>query len=833
MAGLVIERQMRTVGQVIVLVCGLCLAPWVAASEPFVVRDIQLDGLQRVALGAALLHVPVRVGDELSQTQVQRLLRSLSASGHFESVKAYRDGDVLRIVVRERPTIASVIFSGNDDIPNDKLKETLATNNIREGDPLDRSALAGLEQAMEEFYHGVGKYNAKVQSIVTPLPRNRVDLKFVFTEGESAAIRQINIIGNKAFSAEVLQNNFQLKAHVPWWQFMTSDRYEKQKLSGDIETLTTFYRDRGYIRFNVDSTQVSLSPNKEQVYVSLNVTEGEAYKVANVRLAGNLLDKKDQLERLIAIKVGQTYSAADVTMTEDLLSRFLGRFGYAYPKVSAMPEIDDTRKEVNLTVYVEPGSRIYVRRINFFGNHLTKDEVARREMRQMEGTWLSEDLLNTSKTRLNRLGFFESVDYKVNRLQDAPDLVDIDFELKEQQTGQFNAGVGYGTSSGVSFQLGISQNNFLGTGDSLSLQGSRNVYSRTVDLSYRNPYFTVDGVSLGGRLFYQTFNARNANLITYNNDSYGGSLNLGFPINETDRISVGGGYTHNSLSSLDPYDQILRFNALYGNQQNPYDSLDFDTFHGSVGWERNRLNKGIFPTEGYYHNLTYEVTTPAGELQYQKAEYESRIYLPLNRSHSYSLMLRGNIGYGNGYGSTGGRDNLMPFWKNFRAGGVESVRGFSSNTIGPRAIMRTHTAVPGSGNVGAGSGITLPSEYDAVSISSNSLGGNALAAVTVELFVPTPLLDESYNNTVRTSLFFDAGNVWDTEFDYDLYSGLSAEQFAKIDDYSDPGRIRYAAGVSVQWYSPMGPMIFSLARPLKKFKYDESEFFGFTVGRSF
>lgn len=824
---------MRTVGQVVVLVCGLWLAPLAAASEPFVVRDIQLEGLQRVALGAALLHVPVRVGDQLSSAQVQRLLRSLSASGHFESVKAYRDGDTLRIVVRERPTIASVIFSGNEDIEDDKLKETLESNDIREGDPLDRSALAGLEQAMEEFYHGVGKYNAKVQSIVTPLPRNRVDLKFVFTEGESAAIRQINIVGNKVFSDEALQQNFQLKANVPWWQFLTSDRYEKQKLSGDIETLTTYYRDRGYIRFNVDSTQVSLSPNKEQVYVSLNVTEGEPYKVASVRLAGNLLDKKDQLERLIAIKVGQTYSAADVTMSEDLLSRFLGRFGYAYPKVSAMPEIDDERKEVSLTIYIEPGSRIYVRRINFFGNHLTKDEVARREMRQMEGTWLSEDLLDTSKTRLNRLGFFEAVDYKVNRLPDANDLVDVDVELKEQQTGQFNAGVGYGTSSGLSFQLGISQNNFLGSGDSVSLQGTRNVYSRTVDLSYRDPYFTVDGISLGGRLFYQTFDASNANLITYNNDSYGATAQLGFPINETDRINMGVGYTHNALSRLEPYDQILKFYYLYGNEQNPYDDLQFDTFHGSLGWERNRLNKGIFPTDGYYHNATYEVTTPAGDLQYQRAEYESRVYFPLNRSHSFSLMLRGNLGYGNGYGSIGGNDNLMPFWKNFRAGGVESVRGFSSNTIGPRAVMRNHSTVPGSGDVGSGTGIALPSEYDTVEVSSNSLGGNALAAATVELFVPTPFLDESYNSSVRTSLFFDVGNVWDTEFNYDAYSALSADEFAKLDDYSDPARIRYAAGLSVQWYSPMGPMIFSLAKPLKEYQYDENEVFGFTVGRTF
>lgn len=814
------------------LVSGVVGGLWLAqagAAESFVVRDIEIEGLQRVALGAALLHVPVRVGESLDAGKIQKLIRALSASGHFESVQVFRDGDTLLIEVRERPTIASVVFSGNEDIPDDKLQETLSSNNIREGDPLDRSALAGLEKAMEEFYHGVGKYNAKVQAIVTPLPRNRVDLKFVFTEGESAAIRQINIVGNKVFSDEALRQGFELKSNVPWWQFLSSDRYEKQKLQGDIETLTTYYRDRGYVRFAVDSTQVSLAPNKEQVYVTLNVTEGELYKVATIRLAGNLLDKGEQLERLITVKAGQTYSAADVTQTEELISRFLGRFGYAYPKVSTLPEIDDERKEVALTVYVEPGSRIYVRRINFFGNHVTKDEVLRREMRQMEGSWLSEQQLEASKTRLNRLGFFETVDYKVNRLGDAPDLVDVDITVKEQQTGQFNAGVGYGTSSGLSFQLGVSQNNFLGSGDSVSLQGSRNVYQKTVDLSYRNPYFTVDGVSLGGRMFFTQFDASNANLVRYNNDSYGVSVPLGFPINETDRINTGFGYTHNSLSQLEPYDQILKFYYLYGSDQNPNESLEFNTVSLNLGWERNRLNKGIFPTEGYFHNISGEFSVPSGDnLQYFRTEYESRVYFPLNRSHSFSLMLRGNLGYGNGYGQVGGNDNIMPFWKYFRAGGVESVRGFSSNTIGPRAILRNHSTLPAPGG-----SISLPSDEDSVSVSTNSLGGNALATAGIELIVPTPFLDESYNNSVRTSLFFDVGNVWDTEFNYDAYSVLDADELAKIDDYSDPGRIRYSAGIAVQWYSPMGPMIFSLARPLKKFEYDESEVFGFTVGRTF
>ncbi len=816
--------------KVIALSLAMGTAVSVQASTSFVVDDIRIDGLQRVALGAALLHVPVRVGDSVDQVRIAQLIKTLNRSGHFEGIEVFRDGNALVIRVHERATISSIVFSGNKDIPDDKLQDSLSGNGIQVGEPLDRSILSNLEKGLEDFYYGVGKYAAKVRAIVTPLPRNRVDLKFVFTEGKAADIQQINIIGNTVYSNAELRGQFELQDSVPWWNFMGSQRYEKQKLNGDIETLTSFYKDRGYIRFAVDSTQVSLTPDKKGVYITINVEEGQPYTVKEVKLSGNLIGKSEQMNNLIPIVAGSTYSAADVTYTEELLSKYLGRFGYAYPKVNTVPEIDDETHEVKLTMFVEPGQRVYVRRINFYGNHITKDEVLRREMRQMEGAWLSEARLEQSKSRLNRLGYFETAEYAVQRVPGQDDLVDVNFDVKEQQTGSFNAGVGYGTASGLSFQAGIQQKNFLGTGNTVGISASRNVYATSVDLNYTDPYFTIDGVSLSGRMFFSKFDAQNANLINYNNTSYGLTGTLGFPLNEYDRVSLGTGYRHNELSNLDPYDQILKFRDIYGSDDNPDEVMKFDQIEFNLGWNRNKLNRGIFPTKGYMHSVSGMATAPnPNSVQYFKFNYEGRIYFPLTSDHSYSLMFKTELGYGNGYGKHNGHDQILPFWENFRAGGVDSIRGVQTNVVGPRGLVRVPTTVTGPD----GETIVLGPEYDTLEVSSRALGGNAMITGTVELYVPTPFLSEEYNNMVRTSLFFDAGNVWDTEFDYDSYNDLAPSELDKLADYSDPSRIRLTTGIALQWFSPMGPMIFSLATPLKRYPGDDREVFGFTVGQTF
>jgi len=783
----------------------------------FVVRDIQVEGLQRVTLGAALLSLPIRVGDDLNSRLIADAIKQLYASGNYEDVQLYRDGDVLLVKVKERPTISSITFVGNKDIKDEQLQQSLDASDIRLGEPLDRTTLSSIEKGLEDFYYGVGKYSAQVKAIVTPLPRNRVDLKFSFTEGRSAQIRQINIIGNQVFSNEELVNQLQLTADTAWWDLFADQKYQKQKLQGDLETLRSYYLDRGYIRFKAESTQVSITPDKRGVYITINVSEGAQYRLSKVNLAGNLIGKADELEKLIQISPGERYSAADVTAAEERINRFLGRFGYAYPKVTTYPSINDDTKQVELNISVDPGNRVYVRRINFSGNLITKDEVLRREMRQLEGAWLSNRDVEQSKTRLNRLGFFETVNVETNRVPGRDDLVDLDFKVKEQAAGSFNAGIGYGTESGLSLQAGVQQSNFLGTGNKAGINVNTNKYSKNLDINYTDPYFTVDGVSLGMRAYYTDFESSQANIVDYNNTTYGLRGSLGFPVDELNRLDFSMGAERNRLSQLKAYEQIQRFYDIYRDQIEADGSVAFDTLDLTAGWSRNSLDKGVFPTDGSRQSASFKITVPGSDLQYFKLSGETSHYFPLNESHSWSLMARARLSYGNGYGQNGGSDQILPFFENYYAGGFKTLRGFRSNTVGPKAVFRT--SVEGaSGTIG----------------SQEAVGGNALAVTGLELIMPTPFLDEAYTHQVRTSVFIDVGSVWDTEFDSslaDLDNCFSNCDF--IRDFSNPGDIRASWGTSLQWLSPMGPLVFTLAWPLKQFAGDRTEVFNFNIGRTF
>ncbi|UTV28278.1 outer membrane protein assembly factor BamA [Photobacterium atrarenae] len=801
------------------LVASLILGSSVAQSaEQFVVEDIRFEGLQRVTLGAALLAMPVRVGDGVDERDISEVIQSLFASGNFEDIQVFRDGDTLLVKVLERPTIASITFSGNKAIKEEQLKENLDASRISVGEALDRTTLSKIEKGLEDFYYSVGKYNATVKAVVTPLPRNRADLKFVFTEGVSAKIQQINFIGNTVFTDEELQDKFNLQAEVPWWNFLADEKYQKQVLAGDLEILRSQYLNNGYLKYKLESTQVAISPDKKGVYITLKIHEGEQYRVEDVSFRGNLMDKGDELESLVTIKAGEVYNGAKVTALEEAVKRKLGELGYAYPQVSTIPNFDDDSQQVSLIVNVDPGKRIYVRNIGFSGNVSTKDEVLRREMRQMEGSWLNSKSVERGKERLNRTGFFETVDVQTVRVPGTDDQVDLQYTVKEANAGNINFGIGYGTESGISFQAGIQQDNFLGTGNRFGISAMMNDYQKNISMEYRDPYFTLDGVSLGGKVYYNEFEASDANISDYTNQSYGTSLTWGFPYDELNFFEFGLGYDHNKISNTQEYYQIEKFKAIHGFDRG--DSvIELDDFDWSVSWTRNNLNRGYFPTAGNHQRASFRMTVPGSDAQYFKAQYNVRQYYPLDEDHHFSLLLRGKLGYGNGYGTTdNGSDHLLPFYENFYAGGFSTLRGFRSNTVGPKAVYVSGCPT---GGIGGGGNNSCATGTD------DAAGGNAVALASVELIVPTPFASEEAQNQLRTSVFVDAGTVWDTEYD------LTDDDGRFLNDYSDPSLIRASYGAALQWMSPMGPLVFSIARPIKKYEGDDEEFFTFTIGRTF
>lgn len=804
-------------------------------AEPFVVDDIQVQGLQRVALGAALTYIPVQVGDEVDASLVAQTIRELYASSHFDDIEVLREDGTLIVRVTERPTISSVSFEGNSDLDDDQLEDSLRNSGVTVGEQLDRTMISEIEAGLEEFYQSVGKYNASVSVAVINLPRNRVELRFNFVEGAAAEVKQINFIGNHSYTREELLDVFELRDRLPWWNFFGRRQYQQQQLGGDIESLESFYRDRGYARFLIESIQVSITPERDGIYITLNVNEGEQYEVSDVNVMGDLKGHDNFINAVADSAKGRRYNASYMTGIEEAIQNYFGRFGYAYPEVRAVPEINDEDLTVTVNFVVEPGNRAYVRRIEFTGNDATRDEVLRREMRQLEGAWLNQQQVETGKLRLQRLGYFETVDVETVRVPGEDDQVDLVYRVKEQPSGSIQAGIGYGGFSGLSLNAGISQENFFGTGNSAAIQMNTNRFQRDIQLSARNNYFTDDGISLGGRIFYTEFDGERANLAQFNQRSYGVSSDLGFPINEYQRINFGAGFTNTGITQAQQVDQITRFLSRYANPESPESSVNFKTYDLTLGWQRVTLNRGVFPTAGTQNQVNLKVTTPNSDVNYFKLNYRFRHYLPIDSNHRFVFLTRLNAGYGNGYGSTDGQDNVLPFWENFYGGGQDSLRGFETNRVGPRGIIRQPTFVQGPPDAdGNPTQIQLGPENDNYQITPyRGMGGNAMVSGGFELIVPTPFAGDEAANAVRTSLFLDAGVVWDTEFNYDEYAQLRNVGSVQLYDYGSPRNYQASYGVSVQWLSPMGALTFSFGFPLRSMDSSVEERFTFNMGTTF
>ncbi|RYY03507.1 MAG: outer membrane protein assembly factor BamA [Gammaproteobacteria bacterium] len=709
-----------------------------AQSPNFRISDIRVEGLQRVSAGSVFSALPVRVGDTVSQADIQNATRELFKIGFFADVAINRDGDVLVLVLKERPAINKIELEGNKAIKSENLMDSLKKNNLSEGQIFQRATLEGITQALQREYIAQGRYGATVNIEIEDLPRNQVKVKVKISEGAVARIKQINIVGNKVYSDQDLLDLFELHTSGMFSWISGNDKYSKEKMKGDLEKVESYYMDRGYLSFKVDSSQISLSPDKSQIFITINVTEGDIYKVSSVELAGDPVIDPALLRQLLLVKEGQIFSQILMTTTSEYLTQRLGNEGYTFAKVEGMPEKNDADKTVKLTFFIEPGKRAYVNRINFKGNTKTVDEVLRREMRQMEGGSASTAQIDNSKVHLERLGFFKEVKVDTKEVPGSADKVDVDYTVEEQPSGSMSLQIGYAQYSGLLFQAGIQQTNWFGTGKQVGFSFSHSQYQTSYSLNYNDPYFTPDGVSRGFNLYYTKSDYGSYNVTPYSTNTYGGKVTFGYPISEVERIGfdigirslevtptgyssqeiirtpavtsgyVGGtealtgasSYANQYISNEDYesiYDRISRgtdflsgtftTNPLTDAQLGEKGFIDRygDTFTDaqmSVFWLKSTLNRGVLPDRGASQRVSAEMTLPGGDLEYFKLDYDAQFFKPLSRI--FTLRVHGRLGYADTYGKT----DRLPFFENFYGGGFGSVRGFERNSLGPRSTVQ-------------------------------------------------------------------------------------------------------------------------------------------------
>lgn len=833
------------------------------ASGAFRIADIRINGLQRISSGAVFAALPINVGDMFGASESQLASQALFKTGYFDDIKIGRDGGTLVIEVVERPTIAEINFDGNKAIKTEDLSDALKKNGLAEGQIFKPSTLEGVTGELERQYVSQGRYGAKVKAETFDLPRNRIGIKISINEGKVTNIDHINVVGNSAFSDKELLRLFELE-ESGWLSWMNKrNKYSSEKLTSDIEKLRSYYLDHGYLRFSVDSTQVSLSEDKSSVYITVNITEGDIYTVEKTEFAGQLIVPENELREFISLKDGDTFSQLKLTNTTKAIADRLGNDGYTYADVRSLPERNDADKTVAITLFVNPGQRAYVRRINFRGNTRTADEVLRREMRQMESASANSNKIEQSKVRLERLGYFKDVKINTAEVPGTGDQMDIEYIVTEQPSGSIGASIGFAQGSGMILGASLQQDNFLGTGKQVGVNVSTSSYQDQVSFSYFDPYYTVDGVSRGFNVYYSTRDLEEVNISDYSVDSYGVDMNFGYPLTEISRVGWGIGYAHNKIKvGSDPAQEIS------GTPHRPYDYVgyidsvnlndctdgdaaticsvsawnesmlqpansvhqgfldrhgsSFDDIRLTASWTKSTLNRGRLPDRGYSHHLNGEMTLPGvSDLEYWKISYRTQYFFPMN--DDLTLRLRGRIGVGDGYGGT----DELPFFESFYGGGFGSVRGFKRNTLGPRGTpSRNYSmAILENGQYAyIAKGGKLQNGYGYYS-DDDAIGGNIIVDGSAEMLFPVPFVKDQ--SSMQAALFLDVGNVFSTNC-----SRVYGQAQVNCGDI-DFGDLRYSVGVGLTWITGFGPLTFSLGKALNASSDDETEVFQFSMGQSF
>ncbi len=749
------------------LISLLCMSPaW--AIEPFIVKDIRVEGIQRTEAGTVFSYLPIKVGDTMDDEQAAAAIRALYATGFFKDVRLEVEQGVLIVLVRERPSIASIEVNGVKDFPKDQLKDNMKYAGLAEARIFDKGALDKATQELKRQYVARGKYAVSVTAAITELERNRVGIVFNVVEGEVSKIKQINMVGNQAYKEDELLD--MMKLSTPDWMswLNKNDQYSKQKLTADMETMRSFYMDNGYLEFNIDSTQVSITPDKKDIYITINITEGAKYTVSKVGVSGNALIAKQEIEKLIQVKAGDTFSRKALTETSKKIGERLGQEGYAFANVSATPEVDKEKHEVAFNFVVDPGQRVYIRRINIGGNDKTRDEVIRREFRQVEGAWFDVEKIKKSKQRVDKLDFFAEVNAETPPVQGSTDQMDVNVSIKEKSTGNISVGAGFSQGEGLTLTAGVTQANLFGSGNHLSTQINTSKVNQIYSLSYTNPYFTDDGVSRGFDIYKRNTDSSSTAVSQYSSHTFGGGVRFAVPIAEDESINYGLAFENTKLGLLtNPSARLIEYVNTFGASNS--------NLLGTIGWGRDSRDSAIYTTEGTVQRAFAEIALPVFDIRYYKLNYQHQWFYPV--SGDVTLLLNGEAGMGGGYAG-----KPMPFFKNFYAGGTGSVRGYDSNSLGPR------------------------DSTDAV------LGGTKRVVGNVELLVPFPGIKEK---SVRLSGFFDAGAVYG--------SG----------DLPGTAGLRYSTGAAITWISPMGPIKFSYAVPLNKQSVDKLQKFQFSLGSMF